>query len=65
MTASTPGSPVYEAMIAERDELRAEVERLRTIALELLDVAERLSPAPHSLARAQINNARAALEPKP
>jgi predicted nuclease with TOPRIM domain len=25
----TPGSPEYEAMIAERDELRAEVERLR------------------------------------
>lgn len=44
--------------------LEDKIERLRAIGLELLAVAERLSPAQHSLARAQIDKARAVLEPK-
>jgi hypothetical protein len=53
-----------EPMLAEYDALRVENERLRAIGLELIDVAERLSPAQHSLARVQVDRAKAALKAK-
>lgn len=58
MTAFQPGSPTYEAMIAERDELRAENERLRAALEEIAS-----DPTGVSIYQAEI--ARRALEHKP